>query len=265
MSFEFDGDKYKKASAHQKEWANKILGELHFVGNEIILDLGCGDGVITNQLAEMVPNGEVLGIDASEGMIQTAEKDKKYKNVTFELKNINEINYKNHFDFIFSNATLHWVLNHKKLLKNTYQALRNGGAIRFNFAGEGNCSFFYKVIRQAMADPNLKKYFKNFSWPWFMPNIDTYKELADEAEFSEIEIWGENADRYFANSEAMIKWIDQPSIVPFLKCIPDTKKQNFRNYVVEQMVKETKQENGTCFETFRRINIRAEKTFKTIK
>jgi cyclopropane fatty-acyl-phospholipid synthase-like methyltransferase len=52
MSFEFDGEKYKKASTHQKEWANNILEELHFVGNESILDLGCGDGTITQQAAQ---------------------------------------------------------------------------------------------------------------------------------------------------------------------------------------------------------------------
>lgn len=257
MTFDFDGDKYKKASAHQKEWANKILEELQFIGNEIILDLGCGDGVITDQLAEMVPDGEVLGIDASEGMIKTALKEKKHKNVTFELSNINEIDDLNRFDLIFSNATLHWILDHKKLLKNTFQALKSGGTIRFNFASDRNCSYFITVIRQAMDEPSYAQYFKNFSWPWYMPSIDTYKELAVETEFSEIQIWGENADKYFEDSAVMIKWIDQPSIVPFLKCIPESEKQNFRNYVVEHMIRETKQEDGTCFETFRRINIKA--------
>ena len=259
MSFEFDGEKYKNASTHQKEWANKILEELKLAGNERILDLGCGDGVITNQLAEMVPDGEVLGIDASEGMIKTALEGKKYKNVGFELKDINEIDYVNRFDFIFSNATLHWVLNHKTLLKNVYRALKKGGKIRFNFAADGNCSFFYKVIRQAMTESRYEDYFMNFSWPWYMPTIEVYEKNAAESEFSDVQIWGENADRYFPDSDTMIKWIDQPSIVPFLKCLPDSEKQNFRNRVVEQMVNETKQEDGTCFETFRRINIRAEK------
>ena len=257
MAFEFDGDKYKKASAHQKEWANKILGELQFIGNETILDLGCGDGVITGQLAEMVPGGEVLGIDASEGMIKTALREKSHNNVTFEQKNINEIDYSDTFDFIFSNATLHWILEHKKLLKNTFQALKSGGAIRFSFAGDGNCAHFFTVIQQAMDEPGFAQYFRNFSWPWYMPSIDAYRELAGEAKFSEIEIWGQNVDRYFENSAAMIKWIDQPSIVPFLKCIPESEKQNFRNYVVERMVEETKQEDGTCFETFRRINVKS--------
>ncbi len=257
MSFEFDGQKYKKSSSHQKEWASKILEEFQLTGNEIILDLGCGDGAITNQLAEMVPHGEVVGIDASESMIQTAKNDRKYPNVRFELKDINEITYENHFDLIFSNAALHWVLEHKKLLNDTFQALKNGGAMRFNFAGEGNCSFFYKVIRRALEEPHFKPYFLEFSWPWYMPSPETYKVVASESEFSSFEIWGENADRYFPNEEAMIRWIDQPSIVPFLKYIPETLKPVFRNYVIENMVKETTQKNGTCFETFRRVNIRA--------
>ena len=42
-----------------------------------------------------------------------------------------------------------------------------------------------------------------------------------------------NADRYFLNSNEMIKWIDQPSIVPFLKYVPEDKKEDFRNTVVE--------------------------------
>jgi len=260
MTFEFDGEKYKKASSHQKEWANKILSELHFNGNEIILDLGCGDGTITNQLAEMVPAGKVIGIDASEGMIKTALRDKEQSNVHFEQKDINKICYIEEFDFIFSNATLHWVKDHKKLLKNIFKGLKYNGALRFNFAADGNCSHFFKVIRQAMDQQEYREYFKGYSWPWFMPTIEDYQKLAQEAEFSEIEIWGENLDRHFEDTETMIKWIDQPSIVPFLKHIPQTKKKDFRSYVVEQMTKETKQENGTCFETFRRVNVKAVKT-----
>lgn len=259
MSFEFDGEKYKKASTHQKEWATKILQEFNLTGKETILDLGCGDGVITKQLAEMVPNGSVLGIDASEGMIKTAKQNNDCHNLFFELKNINELQYISKFDLIFSNAALHWVLDHKKLLTNVSNALTDAGVIRFNFAGDGNCSHFYKVIEQAMAEPQFKSFFHSFSWPWFMPTLQKYTEIISEIELTAIEIWEENADRFFETEETMIKWIDQPSIVPFLKHIPNEKQHSFRNYVVERMVKETKNNSDTCFETFRRINIKAKK------
>ena len=57
----------------------------------------------------------------------------------------------------------------------------------------------------------------------------------------------------------MIGWIDQPSIVPFLKYIPADKKALFRNIVIEEMVKEMLQEDGRYFEIFRRINVSAKK------
>lgn len=71
---EFDGEKYRSASKHQKEWGSRIISELKLDGDEHILDLGCGDGVLTEQLANLVPNGLVVGIDASQGMIDTAKK-----------------------------------------------------------------------------------------------------------------------------------------------------------------------------------------------
>ncbi len=72
-TFEFDGEKYKAASTHQKEWGNDLISQLSLKGSEAILDLGCGDGVLTGQLALLVPEGTVLGIDSSVGMIETAK------------------------------------------------------------------------------------------------------------------------------------------------------------------------------------------------
>ena len=97
MTFEFDGEKYKKASSHQKEWGNRIIAEFEFKGNEHILDLGCGDGILTAQLTDMVSNGFVLGIDASQGMINAAIKNKK-PNLEFRLLDINQIYFKEGFD-----------------------------------------------------------------------------------------------------------------------------------------------------------------------
>jgi trans-aconitate methyltransferase len=254
--YEFNGNKYRKASSHQKEWGQKLISELRFNGREKILDLGCGDGSLTSQLADLVPDGRVVGIDASAGMIQTAKRIRK-SNLEFLLLDINAIDFVEKFDLIFSNATLHWIFDHERLLENCFRALCPGGAIRFNFAGEGNCSNFYAVLRKVMEMDEHKVYFIDFSWPWYMPQVDTYRQLVERTRFRDSKVWPDKADRFFSDEDAMIKWIDQPAIVPFLRHMPTDKGKTFRDLVVSRMILRTKQSDGTCFETFRRINVLA--------
>jgi len=258
MSYEFDGEKYQKASAHQKEWGSRLIADLDLKGSERILDLGCGDGGLTAQLAARVPEGRVLGIDASLGMIDTAKKHEG-ENLQFVLKNINELDFEEEFDVVFSNATLNWVKEHHSLLKGVFRALRSGGYLRFNFAGDGNCSRFIKVIREAMVHSDFHKYFCDFDWPWFMPSVREYEGLMSKSPFREHEVWGENEDRFFPDIETMVRWVDQPSIVPFLSLVEETDKEAFRTYVVQKMIEEAGQPDGTCFETFRRLNVVASK------
>jgi trans-aconitate 2-methyltransferase len=258
MTHEFDGKKYEKASAHQKEWGAALIGELNLRGTECVLDLGCGDGALTEQIAGLVPHGRVVGIDASRGMIETAL-PKTRDNLRFILMDINTIGFQEEFDAVFSNATLHWIKDHKRLLQRIQSCLRNGGRLRFNFAGEGNCSHFFSVIREAMSLGEFSAWFANFQWPWYMPPPDEYMSLVKEVGFHEAQVWGENADRYFPDVDSMVRWVDQPSLVPFLPCIPEKQRAGFRAWVVKRMTEETRQPDGRCFETFRRINVSARK------
>lgn len=258
MAYEFDGKLYEKASIFQQEWGNKLISELNLKGNENILDLGCGNGLLTANLARLVPNGNVIGVDASEGMIEVA-KEKEGNNLKFKLMDLNEINLNRQFDFIFSNATLHWIKNHKQLWTNIHKLLNPNGFVRFNFAADGNNSHFIKVIKETIVFEEYKEYFSGFQWPWYMPSVDEYENILKDFAFSELNVWEENADRFFPDKEAVIGWVDQPNIVPFLENIPEDKKELFREIVIEQMIKETLQENGRCFETFRRINVSAKK------
>lgn len=253
-TFEFNGEKYEKASKHQKEWGARLISQLQLKGNESILDLGCGDGALTKQLSLLVPNGRVLGIDASTGMIKTAQKHAT-QNLSFACMDIDQIGFINEFDVIYSNAALHWVKNHDRLLKNTLAALKPQGVIMWNFAGLGTCSNFFEVIRQKMKDSRYAGFFQDFEWPWYMPSKSEYDRLVSFAGFSKAAVTEENADRSFSNAEEMIKWLDQPTLVPFIQCIPDDIKETFRSDVIEAMLQKTLQPDGTCFETFRRIRV----------
>jgi trans-aconitate 2-methyltransferase len=258
MPHEFEGRKYEKASAHQKAWGARLVDELELRGDESVLDLGCGDGQLTARLAARVPGGRVLGIDASVGMLETACRHEG-PNLHFVQKDISDLDFTEEFDLVFSNAALHWVSDHARLLDSVFRALRTGGSLRFNFAGEGNCESFFRVVREAMADPHFAGYFRDFVWPWYMPSLKQYQLLVARSRFQEIRVWSENADHVFPDSDAMMRWIDQPSLVPFLACVPEPDKGPFRELVVRRMIEQTRRSDGTCFETFRRINVFARK------
>ncbi|MGL4773609.1 MAG: class I SAM-dependent methyltransferase [Clostridium sp.] len=258
-NFEFDGEKYKKFSTHQKEWGNKIIDGLEIGADFNILDLGCGDGVLTNNISHIAHRGKTIGIDASKGMIDIA-KQIKGDNLEFRLMDINNLSFNEKFDVIFSNAALHWVKNHEKLLESCKCILNEGGQIRFNFAGDGNCRTFFRVVKEIINKKEYKEYFKNFDWPWYMPSVEEYKEVINKVGgYEEVEVYGEIADRFFNNETELIGWIDQPSIVPFLEYLPLELKSGFREEVIKEMVLLTKGADGRCFEEFKRINFIARK------
>ena len=112
MPYEFDAEKYRQASSHQQSWGQRLIDELALAGSERILDLGCGDGRLTAVLAGLVPQGRVLGIDASRNMIEQARHSHAAANLEFRQLDINEIDFEGMSDLIFSNATLHWIKDH---------------------------------------------------------------------------------------------------------------------------------------------------------
>lgn len=256
--FEFDGHKYRQASRHQREWGTNLLSRINLRGDENVLDLGCGDGTLSAAIAENVPDGHVLGVDASSGMIGAAKALEK-DNLTFRQLDINKLRFSDEFDLVFSNAALHWIRDHRRLLENVYRALRSGGRVAWNFAGDGTTPMFIEVVREKTAQLEYSPFFQDFVWPWFMAPPAEYQSLLDASPFHGGTIMVEKIDRYFSDADDMIKWIDQPCIVPFLMPLPDSMKEAFRSEIVEDMLKRTRQKDGTHLEKFVRLNVIAAK------
>lgn len=84
------------------------------------MDIGCGDGKVTAEIAELLPGGSVMGIDISEELIRFTRKNfppEKYLNIAFELMDARNMNFHSEFDVVFSNVTLHWVMEHLPVLR----------------------------------------------------------------------------------------------------------------------------------------------------
>jgi trans-aconitate methyltransferase len=242
------------ASDHQKEWGRKLIEDLDLLGSERVLDLGCGDGQLAAVIAELLPYGEVVGIDACQDMIDAA-RSKAGQNLRFLRMDIDALDFPGEFDAVFSNAALHWVKDHRRLYANVSRALRPGGRLRFDFAGEGHCSRFIKAVREAMAKDRFAACFEAFAWPWHMPAVDAYAAFVAATGLSHAQVWGENADRYFPDTDTLLRWLDQPCLVPFLARVPASEREAFRTVVVERMLETARQADGRCFETCCRIHV----------
>lgn len=257
-TYAFDGKKYRAASKHQKKWGCDLLSGISLKGDEHVLDLGCGDGILTEQLARAVPRGKVLGIDASASMIETAKMLER-ENLSFAHMDINEMDLENDLDLIFSNAALHWVKDHRRLLKNAHRALKPHGKILWEFGGDGNCPTFLDVMKKKIREDRYAGYFKDLEWPWYMPSKQQYTALIEAVGAFDYKITEVARDTHFADAQELIRWIDQPSILPFIRYVPPNLRKTFRREVIHAMIQRTQQPNGAFFESFRRIQVSAQK------
>jgi len=254
----WNGADYERQSAHQRSWGTGIAAELPLRGGERILDLGCGDGSVTRLLAERVPDGSVLGIDAAAGQLEAAGK-KCLPNMAVELLDINAMEFDGEFDCIYSNATLHWVRDHAALLRRAYRALRPGGILRAQFGGDGNCPNLLECLRLRMAMPPYREAFAGFAWPWFFPGVPEYQRLLRASPFGGGRAWLEAKPHRFPGAEALVGWLDNPSLIPYIQGLPSGLRRPFRDLVVADMLARTAQPDGGYLEPFSRMNVWAQK------
>ena len=110
-------------------------------------------------------------------MLAAAQRHQR-PNLEFIQQDIDQLDFAAEFDVVFSNATLHWVKDHERMLASVHRALKDGGRARFQFAADGNCQRLIRAVQELMARPEFIKAFDDFEWPWNMPVIELYRKLA---------------------------------------------------------------------------------------
>lgn len=125
---ELDATHYRKNSNQQYTRA-KFLIDTIFKKDSSILDVGCGDGKITAEVADLVGNGKVLGIDASSNMIDFAKKTLSKTNLDFQCIDIELFETEERFDYILCLSCLLWVRKPKQALEKMINLLKPGGKL----------------------------------------------------------------------------------------------------------------------------------------
>ncbi|MGD0819255.1 MAG: methyltransferase domain-containing protein [Desulfomonilia bacterium] len=187
----WNAEDYAKNSSAQLQWAQELISKLFLQGCESVLDIGCGDGKISAQLALAAKNGNVLGIDLSEDMIRLASEQfpsAKYPNLSFLRMDATGIRLSERFDVAFSNAALHWVKNHIAVLRGVHACLKSGGKILFQMGGRGNATEVFGAIEKVLRHPRWRRYYKDFTPPYHFYGPEEYEAWLLESGFRSVRV-----------------------------------------------------------------------------
>jgi trans-aconitate methyltransferase len=233
QAFTWDPKDYKDNSKAQQQWARELMAKLDLKGSENILDIGCGDGKVTVEIAGLVQEGSVIGVDNSDAMIALATEQyppEKHKNLSFMPMDASNLEFNNEFDVVFSNAALHWVKNHKPVVEGIYKSLRPGGRILLQMGGQGNANDILSVIDDLKYQEEWQPYFEDFEFPYGFLGTEEYTALLEESGFSIDRVELIPKDMEHKDSEGLKGWI-RTTWLPYTERIPAEKRDRFINEV----------------------------------
>lgn len=164
MSQVWSPGEYQRNAAFVPALGASILARLAPRAGERILDLGCGDGVLT---AELVASGaEVVAVDGSPQMVAAAVA----RGIAARVMDARALAFTAEFDAVFSNAVLHWIPEADAVLAGVARALGPGGRFVAEFGGHANVAAIVVALRAAFARHGLA-----FQSPWYYPSPGEYR------------------------------------------------------------------------------------------
>lgn len=216
---------YDKQSVLQFRTAMNMLDTLPLQGNEKILDIGCGTGKISHQIAtQRVPHGSLTGVDINEQMITYAKNNYAAANLVFECNNVLSITHEDFFDVAVSFWTLSWIPMADQLhaLNNIIQSLNEHGKLFLMYPLRHDA---YDVVDMVIKKPEWQEYFSEYSLP--RPFI-TEEQYTDEI-LAYIPM-----DINVAKKEIECRYTDDEEMMASINCwlshvdeIPQDKKHQF--------------------------------------
>lgn len=249
-------EEYYQNSSSQKNAAADLMKYVIIKENEKILDVGCGDGKITAEIATRVPNGSVVGVDVSPAMIEFAKgafPQKNFPNLQFLLKDAQKLDFENEFDTIFSFTTLQWIQNHDAFLEGAYNGLKSGGTLAVTMP-MGLPSTLEQAVTELIALPEWSSYFIGFSTGWNFVDDVQYEKLLGSHQFTLLRLAIVPQKDIFPSREVFEKFISQ--WFPYLRPLPQNLKVAFLTQVIDRFLElESPFSNGEVHFKIRRLEV----------
>ncbi|HYL39269.1 MAG TPA: class I SAM-dependent methyltransferase [Bryobacteraceae bacterium] len=169
MTSAWDAQRYQGRHSYVWQFGQSLLELLQPRPGEKTLDVGCGTGQLTAEIARS--GADVIGLDNSPDMLTEARKN--YPDLTFVLADATGFRFPQPFDAVFSNAALHWVKDQEPAVVCIAQALRPGGRFVAEFGGQGNIASILAALNSVLG-PQAGQHS-----PWCYPSIGEFATLLE--------------------------------------------------------------------------------------
>jgi len=145
---------------------------------ERILDIGCGDGALTDKIIER--GAEVIGVDNSPELVTAA------RAIGIEVLDMDaaDMTFAAEFDAAFTNAALHWMLDKQRVARATFQALKPGGRFAGEMGGEGNLRRLREALDAELVARGYPPPLESSNW---YPSVEEFADIYEAAGFDEID------------------------------------------------------------------------------
>lgn len=174
MNITWKAEQYTNQFSFVPQYGENVLNLLHVTPDMTVLDLGCGNGALTCQIAEK--GASVIGMDDSEQMLEQARS--AYPDLTWMHGNGQSFTLSQPVDAVFSNAVFHWIDDQDALLSCIFNALKPNGQLVFEMGGKGCAETVHRALECVFAEHGYR-----YRRSQYFPTIGEYAPLLEQHGF----------------------------------------------------------------------------------
>lgn len=231
----WDGSSYDRISGPMEALGLAVLARLQLAGDETVLDAGCGSGRVTQALIERLPDGHVVGADASASMVAAARErlpGADVRQIDLLELDLAALGLGEPLDAILSTATFHWILDHDALFRRLRAVLRAGGRLVAQCGGRGNVDVLRGHANDVAAREPYAAHFADFRQPWNYAGPEQTRQRLLDAGFAEAECWLEPAPK---EPEEPREFLSTIVLGPHYQHLPEALREPFIDDVLAEL------------------------------
>lgn len=229
---DWDPELYNRFRRYRAEPVAHILSRLDLAHNEVIVDLGCGSGEHTLELARRSADGSAHGIDGSPAMIDAANKlldaqpEDLKRRVSFELLDAPKFHAERAFTLIFSNAAFQWIPNQRALFASCFAALKPGGRIVVQIPANETETAKVELLRLAREEP-WSSMLSGRERAFREDPPSTYAAVLGELGYERIDCYYLTFHHPMNSPADVVQWYRSTGLRPFMDALPKNRHDEF--------------------------------------